>query len=615
MTKRTLLLAAFLTIATGSRSQTTFCNPLNLNYRFSDNLGSYREAADPMVVLFNGDYYLFASKSGGYWWSNDFQTWTFVTPTGIDIDKYAPTAWVYNNRLYYTSSESGDIYRATNPKTGTWTKVCDNPHAWNDPWIFVDDDQHVYAYWGSAENGNISCCELDPKNSWKPKTDDQVCIETNTAENGYEVAGEHNEGGNPWTEGAAMFKYNGRYYLTYATPATQQRSYCDGYYVSDSPTGPFTLGANSPATFKELGFVTGTGHGGLFTDKQGHIWTIDCVNLSRKAWFERRLAIFPVEIDDDGLLHTNTTFGDYPLYLPDTENDGDRPSWNLLSYGKPATASSALTDSPVGNAFDEDMRTCWSATTGDAGEWLQVDLGSICSVRAIQANYYESETTYQAARTQSFTTRYLIEGSTDGTTWITLVDKSETTLDAPHDYNELSQAASVRYVRITNKGEVPGGGNFALMGFRVFGSADGELPGAVKSLRVTRQSDKRCATLTWSRGLNADGYIVRYGIAPDKLWNHYQVWGQQSLTIRSLITTQDYYFRVDAYNANGVTEGAVSKISIGTGIPSVGSDGTGRADADSIYSLSGVKVGRTADALTSLPAGIYIHNHRKVILR
>ena len=57
------LLAAVLSYA----QDVTFCNPLNLEYRWNEDNGAYREAADPMVVLYKDDYYLFASKSGGYW--------------------------------------------------------------------------------------------------------------------------------------------------------------------------------------------------------------------------------------------------------------------------------------------------------------------------------------------------------------------------------------------------------------------------------------------------------------------------------------------------------------------------------------------------------------------
>ena len=43
----------------------TFCNPLNLNYRFMVDAIDAREAADPVMVLFKDNYYLFASRSGG----------------------------------------------------------------------------------------------------------------------------------------------------------------------------------------------------------------------------------------------------------------------------------------------------------------------------------------------------------------------------------------------------------------------------------------------------------------------------------------------------------------------------------------------------------------------
>lgn len=507
-----LSLLTAIAMVTAARGQSTFCNPLNLNYRFAVGTGegsSFREAADPMIILYKDKYYLFASHSGGYWISDDMLNWDYIVPTGLDIDRYAPTAFNYKGDLYFTCSESGAIYKADDPETGVWHQVAPNPHEWNDPWVFVDDDDRVYAYWGSSERGNIYCAELDPNDNFKPLTDDIVCIKTNTGQNGFERMGENNDGNAPWTEGAAMLKYNGKYYLTYATPATQQRTYCDGYYVADSPTGPFTRGANTPTTRKVSGFVTGTGHGGLFFDKLGRLWSTDCVTLSLKHWFERRVGIFPAYIDADGLLHTDMSVADYPLLVPALRTDTQAAKgWSLLSYGKTATASSTLdNDHAPSKAVDEDMRTYWSAKTGNAGEWFQIDLGHECTVNVVQVNYYESGTTYASGRDSIFPTRYIIEGSNDGSSWTTLVDKSHTDQELDHDYNELATPASVRYVRITTKAAAPGYGKFALMGLRVFGSGDGVKPSAVKSLEVTRSTDRADATAKWSAADNADGYI------------------------------------------------------------------------------------------------------------
>ena len=72
-----------------SVGSTTFCNPLNLAYRFAlGHGGSHREAADPTMVVHNGTYWLFASKSGGYWHSTDMNAWEFVAPTGLPIEDY-----------------------------------------------------------------------------------------------------------------------------------------------------------------------------------------------------------------------------------------------------------------------------------------------------------------------------------------------------------------------------------------------------------------------------------------------------------------------------------------------------------------------------------------------
>ena len=50
-------------------AQTKICNPVNLSYQVCLDAPSRREAADPTMVVFKGEYYLFAFKSGGYFHS------------------------------------------------------------------------------------------------------------------------------------------------------------------------------------------------------------------------------------------------------------------------------------------------------------------------------------------------------------------------------------------------------------------------------------------------------------------------------------------------------------------------------------------------------------------
>ncbi len=80
-------------------------NPLNLNYRFQLDGESRREAADPVIEYFKGKYYLFASKSGGYWSSPDLVEWTFVPIKTIStIEHYAPTVLIMDDTMYFMSS-------------------------------------------------------------------------------------------------------------------------------------------------------------------------------------------------------------------------------------------------------------------------------------------------------------------------------------------------------------------------------------------------------------------------------------------------------------------------------------------------------------------------------
>ena len=55
-------LIGFLDCCYGQNKVVTFCNPMNINYRFqSTSRLAYREAADPVIVIYKGKYFLYAS--------------------------------------------------------------------------------------------------------------------------------------------------------------------------------------------------------------------------------------------------------------------------------------------------------------------------------------------------------------------------------------------------------------------------------------------------------------------------------------------------------------------------------------------------------------------------
>jgi len=110
----------------------------------------------------------------------------------------------------------------------------------------------------------------------------------------------------------------------------------------------------------------------------------------------------------------------------------------------------------------------------------------------------------------------------------------------------------VRYIRYKNI-HVPTP-NLSISGLRVFGLGHGKAPTMVKNLRVNRYKDRRDAMITWDQQKNCQGYNVLWGIAPDKLYSSWMVYDNNYLELKSLTVDQEYYFAVEAFNENGVSE-------------------------------------------------------------
>ena len=148
-------------------------------------------------------------------------------------------------------------------------------------------------------------------------------------------------------------------------------------------------------------------------------------------------------------------------------------------------------------ATNEDIRTFWSAKTGDKGEWISMDLQNECILNAIQINYAENDTKIMGRQPGIFY-KYLLEYSSDSKTWKTLADKTQNQTDVPHDYIELAKPVKARYIKLTNF-KVPSG-TFALAGLRVFGNGGGKAPSEVKNLSLKRSETDRCVVdLNWPK--------------------------------------------------------------------------------------------------------------------
>ena len=556
-----LLVTAKINLYAQSLQMNTYCNPLNIDYTYAiynanDGI-SYRSGADPAVVKFRNEYYMFVTRSLGYWHSTDLNNWEFIYPQKWYFQGCnAPAAHNYKDSVLYVAGDpsgSMSILYTDDPKKGDWKAVPSILNDLQDPDLFIDDNGQAYMYWGSSNTYPIRAKKLDKEKRFRPSEKAWELFNLDGKKHGWERFGENNSdtvlGG--YIEGAWMTKHNNKYYLQYAAPGTEFNVYGDGAYISDSALGPFTYMPNNPFSFKPGGFMNGAGHGSTVVGPYDMYWHFASMAVSVNVNWERRICMYPTWFDNEGLMHSDTRFGDYPHYAPAIPGrQGEFTGWMLLSYKKPVKASSTLESYDVKNIVDENVKTFWVAQKNDDKQWIEIDLIDPGKVFAIQLDYHDYKSDLYG-KIPGLYHRYVIEGSVDGKSWITLVDRKNNFRDVPNDYAELGIPQTVRYIRYQNI-HVPTP-NLAISGLRIFGIGPGKLPQTVKNFSVNRKIDRRDAMIAWDKQSNAQGYNVLWGIAPDKLYNSWMVYDINSLDLKSLSTDQIYYFSIEAFNENGVS--------------------------------------------------------------
>ena len=558
------LLVILLACLGGHAQQKTYCNPINLDYGYTPipnfaEWGRHRATADPVIVNYKGDYFLFSTNQWGYWWSSDLFTWKFISrkflrPWNKGYDELcAPAVGILGDTMIVfgsTYTRNFTIWMSTDPKSDQWKPLVDSfaIGGW-DPAFFTDDDGKLYMYNGSSNAYPLYGIQLDRKTLQPIGTRTELYL-LQPWRFGWQRFGEYMDNTflDPFIEGAWMTKHNGKYYLQYGAPGTEFSGYADGVVVGDSALGPFDRPQSDPLSFHPGGFARGAGHGSTFTDRAGNLWHVSTITIGVKNSFERRLGLWPAGFDKDGVMYMNAAYGDYPHYL----HDGSFTGWMLLNYKKPVLVSSTLSPAhPPNDAVDEDIKTYWSAATGNTGEWIETDLGAVSTVNAIQINYADQDAEFLGKQTNIFH-QYRVLCSADGKKWQTLVDKTHNTTDIPHDYVELPTPAKTRYLRLENI-HMPTG-KFAISGLRVFGKSTDPAPDTVKQLIVLRTpKDKRSAWIKWQPVNNAYAYNIYFGTAPDKLYNSILVYDANDYWFKVMDKEKSYYFAIESLNANGVS--------------------------------------------------------------
>ena len=602
MTGLTRIIASLLTLgglaagAAGAAATAprTYANPVDIDYRYNfeqvNEQISYRTGADPVIVRHQGAYYLFLTLADGYWRSTNLLDWKFITPSRWPFGSIvAPAAASDGDRLLLMPSMNRpeSILVSRDPAHGQmgfltrrmpelpvpvsetderrWRPgdpdpVTVPPGPW-DPALFEDDDGRWYLYWGSSNRYPLYGIELDLRDAdtqqrvryvGKPR----ALITLDPKQHGWERFGPDHAGEDrpSYIEGAWMTKVGGRYYLQYAAPGTEYNVYATGTYVSEHPLGPFAYANYNPVGYRPGGFVHGAGHGNTFQDEFGNWWNTGTPWIGHNWTFERRIAMFPAAFSQDGQMSVDTRFGDFPHYVatrrwkrPDELFTG----WMLLSYHKPATASSNA-GSGAANATDEDPRTFWVAASDEPGQTLTVDLGAAKTLRAVQVNFAD----YLSGRygdAPDIYTEFRLESSQDGKRWQPLADTGAERRDRPNAYFQLPAPVTARYVRYVH-GHV-GAAHLAISDLRVFGNAGGRKPGRPANVTAVRGVDTRMMTVSWRPVRGAVGYNVRWGVRPDRLNLCYQVFADRGarLELRALNAGVGYFVGVEAFDENGVS--------------------------------------------------------------
>ena len=113
-----------------------------------------------------------------------------------------------------------------------------------------------------------------------------------------------------------------------------------------------------------------------------------------------------------------------------------------IAVGRSTNADSEETSKGniAAHATDGDTATRWCAADGGTGHWLHVDLGTATALTGVRIAWELPGKTY----------RYRVEGSTDGHTWSTLVDRTNNSDTG--QVHTLPFIATVRHLRVTVTG-------------------------------------------------------------------------------------------------------------------------------------------------------------------
>lgn len=478
-----------LPAAAPSQPATTYCNPLpipdypvgkrardvvpgtpvgNTDLWLQNHMEQFRELADVSVLWHDGKWYMYPSVDMAWVSSDGGITWQHH-PLNIRDIGYAPTIVRHKGKFLLMASES-EVYTSESP-LGPFTPIGMIPipaglPSQTDPMLFSDDDGRLYYYWGCTPTDGIYGVELDAGNPTRLLGKPAKLVGFEPDRFPWQRTGDWNEDPNAgWIEGSWMLKRNGTYYLTYSAAGTENRTYTVGCLTSKSPLGPFTPQKNNPILRSTEGLITGTAHGSLAEGPNHSLWAFYTLRADVVHGFERRLGMDPAYIGKDGELHVKPV-SSVPQQLTGTSEGAAPSGWVPLNANRWTSATTAAGNLSSRLAVDNDLRTWWQPQADDVAPVLASALVGRATVRAIRIVWRDiGLNTGKGITPGPF--RYKVEVQTASGSWVTVLNRSNSTEDFLIDYRECppTQGSAARLViEGAPKGITPGVAEFTVFG-------------------------------------------------------------------------------------------------------------------------------------------------------
>lgn len=474
----------------------TYCNPLSIPniprgkdewYKAEPKMFShenkpkfvktpdYRSISDPTVFYYDNKWYMYPSY-GMAWVSEDFVTWKHYR-TEPYCPKYSPSIIPWKDKFLMTSWFC-PLYVADTPlgpfkELGSFILPDNTEYLPCDPGIFIDEDGRIYLYaFDETEDKTLIVgYELDcdePRRIISPK---HIILTLDAENHWWERRGYHKQDDTyGWVEGPHLLKYNGRYYMIYASSDTRDSSYCMAVYYSDKgPLTDFVCQKNNPLTYRIDGLVSGAGHGCVERGPNDTLWAFYTIPTPYTHCYERRIGMDLVAVDENGELYCPHGVTDTPQYQPGMVAECEKnnaPKWFNLTGGCRPEVSSVKEGRDAIYAVDESKITWWQPNDADKTPTLTCDLEAEYIVYASRIFWKEIGLDYKNAVLPA-PIKYTVEGYCNGK-WSCLIDATQNEEEKNIDYREFVQPQICNKVRIKIV-QMPPNLKIGIIDFSIFG--------------------------------------------------------------------------------------------------------------------------------------------------